>query len=40
LEGKEIEEVEEVKGFGQVEAGAGRWNERRMNHPLPSPLFS
>ena len=40
LEGKEIEEVEEVKGFGQGDAGAGRrWNERVINHAPPLPLF-
>jgi hypothetical protein len=40
MNGKEIEEVEEVKGFGRVEAGAGRWNERLMNHPLPTFFIS
>jgi len=41
LEGKEIEEVEEVKGFACCDAAGGVPAERELiNHALPSPLFS
>ena len=40
LEGKEIEEVEEVKGFACCDAAGGVPAERELiNHALPSPLF-
>ena len=40
MEGKEIGEGEEVKGFGRGGAGAGcRWNERLINHAPALPIF-